>query len=48
MSGDIPPLPHVRFWRRVYLSTGTELLYLEMTNELLQRSEKSIQVRSKS
>jgi hypothetical protein len=39
MSGDIPPLPHVRLWRRAYLSTGTQLFYVEMANELLQRNE---------
>ena len=39
MSGDIPPLPHVRLWRRVYLCTGTQLFYLVKAYELLQRSE---------
>jgi len=39
MSGDIPSLPHVRLWRRSYLSTETQLFYLVKANELLQRSE---------
>ena len=39
MSGDIPPLPHVRLWRRAYWSTRTELFYLVKAIELLQRSE---------
>jgi hypothetical protein len=39
MSGDTPPLPHVPLWRRAYLSTGKELFYVEMANEVLQRSE---------
>ena len=39
MSGDIPPLPHVCLWHLAYISTGTKLFYVEMANELLQRSE---------
>jgi len=35
VSGDIPPLPHARLWRRAYLSTGAQLFYLEMADELL-------------
>jgi hypothetical protein len=39
MSGDIPPLPQVRLWRPACLRTGTQLFYVEMANDLLQRCE---------